>query len=424
MEKIVGQAKQRGSLAERIKLAEANIVNLYSNEKYEELLKDSTNLKVPRIIDDKVKNFCNKISKIAPLYLKVTPEPKSTLDNCDINVRDKIQRDGGTLVAGYKIWYLEDAYIMAERHAVWKNNKNELHEISFDLERNKEILFLPDTENCTVLEDKIPRIDMAYIKNLESTAEYCNIDSHFFWENQKKQSEGLVEVAQTENYVDFSKRVSPISDVMHLSDILPLESIQQALGEQYDYKIKHIRDLDSILQNSELKGAFYENCASGWHNHCVRNQLPEEQRRIGESFNADNKILYKQIERRIGALIFDDLIAMKVFINENPTPVAELFLSTTFNGALKIHDVCFQNIFKPKEKYTLQKYEGLNAFSQLILNAKLYCSQHGINQISLTAANIDLIPFFESHGFVVEDSEVARKGISVFKAGIPMHLYL
>lgn len=420
----MGQAKQRGSLAERIKLAEAKAVNLYSNEKYEELLKDPTNLKVPRIIDDKVKSFCNQISKVEPIYLKVTPEPDSSLNNCDINVRNKIQRDGGTLVAGYKIWYLEDAYIMAERHAVWKNNENELFEISFDLECNKEILFLPDAEEFTVLEDKLPRIDMAYIKNLESTAKRCNFETNIFWENQKKQSEGTVGIAQTENYADFSKRVSPISDAMHLRDILPLELIKQTLGSQYNYKIRYFRDLESILQNSGLKGIFFENCASSWHNHCVKNQVPKEQYQIGESFNADNKILYKQIEQRVGALIFDDLIATKVFIDDNPTPVAELFLSTTLKGPLKIHDVCFQNIFKPKEKYTLQKYEGLNAFSQLIINAKLYCTQHGINQISLTAANIDLIPFFESHGFIVEDSEVARIGISVLKAGIPMHLYL
>lgn len=420
----MGQAKQRGNLAERIKLAESNNISLYSNEKYEELLKDEANLKVPRIIDDKVKNFCNQISRAAPLYLNVIPEPSSSLDNCDINVRNKIQKDGGTLVAGYKIWYLEDAYIMAERHAVWKNNEQELYDIGFDIERNKEILFLPDVEEFTALEDKLPRIDMAFITNLEKTAERCNIQSKIFWENQKMQSKGVVGIAQTENYANFSKRVSPISDAMQLKDILPLELIQQTLGGQFDYKIRYIRDLESIFQNSDLKGAFFENCASGWHNHCVKNQLPEEKSRIGESFNADNKLLYKQIERKVGGLIFDDLIAIKVFIAENPTPVAELFLSMTCKRTLKIHDVCFQNIFKPKEKYALQKYEGLNAFPHLIANAKLYCSQHDINQISLTAANLDLIPFFENHGFIVEDSEVARKGISLFKAGVPMHLYI
>lgn len=87
------------------------------------------------------------------------------------------------MVVGYKIWYLEDVYIMVERYVVWKNNKNELYEISFDLECNKEILFLLDIENCIVFEDKIFCIDMVYIKNFESIVEYCNIDLYFFWEN-------------------------------------------------------------------------------------------------------------------------------------------------------------------------------------------------------------------------------------------------
>lgn len=77
-------------MVECIKLVEVNIVNLYFNEKYEELFKDLINLKVLRIIDDKVKNFCNKIFKIVFFYLKVIFELKFILDNCDINVRDKI----------------------------------------------------------------------------------------------------------------------------------------------------------------------------------------------------------------------------------------------------------------------------------------------------------------------------------------------
>jgi hypothetical protein len=53
-----------------------------------------------------------------------------------------IQLHGGSMVLGYKIWYVPSLYIEAERHAVWHNPEGELVDITFNKDGEAKVLFL------------------------------------------------------------------------------------------------------------------------------------------------------------------------------------------------------------------------------------------------------------------------------------------
>ena len=102
----------------------------------------------------------------------------------------------------------------------------------------------------------------------------------------------------------------------------------------------------------------------------------------------------------------------------------ELLLAVTWPNVLRISDVTFANPYKPisetERKYKFQNFKGLGLFSELLENCKKYCNEVGINEITLAAAYIDLVPFFENHGFSVEDTPAGRAFLE-YKEGIPMH---
>lgn len=101
------------------------------------------NLTTPETIDDHIAEFCKSISPFVPFFVDVEPEPWSRQSCCDLNVKKYIEENGGEMVCGYKIWYVKDTYIEAERHALWR--REDLYkEITFNVDGEESILFLPD----------------------------------------------------------------------------------------------------------------------------------------------------------------------------------------------------------------------------------------------------------------------------------------
>lgn len=99
----------------------------------------------PRHIDPAVKSFCKSINpKIDPFILATTPEDWSRADCCHLNVQHYIRLNGETMVCGYRIWYLEKCYIEAERHAVWRSDYGSYRDVSFNVDGETSIVFVPD----------------------------------------------------------------------------------------------------------------------------------------------------------------------------------------------------------------------------------------------------------------------------------------
>lgn len=111
----------------------------------------TTSLTTPPEIDRFVLQFCKKLSpKEEPVFLNVQPPSWSRLNYCNKNVEKMKELYAGSMVLGYKIWYVPSLYIEAERHAVWLNPQGELTDITFNKDGETKILFIPVPQLTTV----------------------------------------------------------------------------------------------------------------------------------------------------------------------------------------------------------------------------------------------------------------------------------
>lgn len=123
-----------------------------SDDELMSFLFNSNNLTTPPRIDINTRNFCTKISPHqTPVFLTVKAPNWSRLNYCNKNVERMIELNGGEMVLGYKIWYISKLYIEAERHAIWKNIDGELVDITFNINGENTILFLPAPTMKTII---------------------------------------------------------------------------------------------------------------------------------------------------------------------------------------------------------------------------------------------------------------------------------
>lgn len=79
-----------------------------------------TLLRTPETVSRAVLALCERIgSNSKPIYLAIEPEADCEPLDCFANVQRKVQREGGSLQAGWAIWIWPNVYIEAEHHAVY-----------------------------------------------------------------------------------------------------------------------------------------------------------------------------------------------------------------------------------------------------------------------------------------------------------------
>lgn len=110
-------------------------------------------LTTPSVVDWKMKPFLKKLSAKQTVFIDVQPEAWSRQCSCDMNVKKLVELIGGSAVVGYKIWYLRNQYIEAERHVV--HEKDGIYrDPTFNLDGEMRILFVPDPETSTGYDDR------------------------------------------------------------------------------------------------------------------------------------------------------------------------------------------------------------------------------------------------------------------------------
>jgi len=107
----------------------------------------------PKAITERVLELCRRIDPTqSPRFLQIQNAVGNEVNECFINVRQKIAREGGTTQHGWIIWEDPDRLIEGVFHAVWVNPAGELIDITPQMDGEKQILFLPDSkriyENC------------------------------------------------------------------------------------------------------------------------------------------------------------------------------------------------------------------------------------------------------------------------------------
>lgn len=100
-------------------------------------------LTTPEKIDQKVASFCRRLSSQASFFVNVEPELWSRQSTCEMNVQKLIEQIGGLQVIGYKIWYVKNKYIEAERHVIHLLN-GAYRDPTFNTDGEMTVLFVPD----------------------------------------------------------------------------------------------------------------------------------------------------------------------------------------------------------------------------------------------------------------------------------------
>ena len=214
---------------------------------------------------------------------------------------------------------------------------------------------------------------------------------------------------------------------MNLLDILPEASIRQKFTNDIDIKV---RDRKKIAEIANLKSSCMVEIGSGAWDRYVRKYPNVDKLALAQYFTEQSPKLYLGMERYTGLKVLKDILYVTVDIVdekiENPQ-CAELLLALIWPNVLRISDVTFVDPYEPipksERRYHFQYYKGLGLFQELLRNCENYCRKKGILEITLSAAHEDLVPFFESHGFHVEDTPLGLASLES-GVGIPMHKLL
>lgn len=210
---------------------------------------------------------------------------------------------------------------------------------------------------------------------------------------------------------------------MKLSDIFPATSLKSKFA--CPVSVIH-RDRTKLAEIARLKpDCMVEMGGSAWDRY-VQAHPKCDPKALAAYFQRSDPKLYLAMERHTGETVLRDISYIVAEIEDQGLEhacAAQLLLAVTYPHVLRISDVTFCNVYqKISEKdrrYQHQLYQGLGLFPEMLENCKIYCREHAISEITLCAANIDLVPFFKIHGFTVDDTQVGRIAVEA-GLGIPM----
>lgn len=214
---------------------------------------------------------------------------------------------------------------------------------------------------------------------------------------------------------------------MNLSDIFPRESINNKFDKEVLIKTRIKKNLSEI---ASLKSSCMAEIGGGaWDRYVHQNPNCDPQA-LAQFFRESSPKIYLAMERHTGLQVLKDICYTTAEVQDDELSekqCGELLLAVTWPNVLRISDVTFTNPYKPiseaDRKYRFQNFKGLGLFQELLDNCEKYCRKEGVPEITLAAAYIDLVPFFEGYGFSVEDTP-AGKAFLEYKEGIPMHKVL
>lgn len=119
----------------------------------DEELQDRKKFTTPASIDDNVLMFAKTLVGENPRleFIDLKPPDWSRARCCDLNVKEQIKLAGsGSMVFGYKIWYIKNKYIEGERHSVYASVNGKLHDVTYCEDGEHRVLFCVDNQMSTV----------------------------------------------------------------------------------------------------------------------------------------------------------------------------------------------------------------------------------------------------------------------------------
>lgn len=157
----------------------------------------------------------------------------------------------------------------------------------------------------------------------------------------------------------------------------------------------------------------------GWHK--------VDPQQFAYQFRSADPTLHASISTLLNAEVIRDIYYVKGWsgAKRKNNLVVELLVAWLYRNDLHLGDINFVDPDNPipeaERRYKHQTHKGLRLLPDLLANMKNKATELGCEQITLTAAALDQIDLFKRFGFVVEDSDQARKTLDI-GYGIPMEL--
>lgn len=171
----------------------------------------------PDKITEKILELCNQVAPGAiPVFVEVIPQDYAIINECFNNVEEIIRRHGGEKVNGWSVWQWANALIEAEAHAVWKSPSGQLIDITPHINREKQILFIPDDRvsfnGYSIDSIRMPLTDSPLIAELiEVKKELFSITANY--KSHEEISLGDLPV----RYVYLASRNDEIMKIIHMN---------------------------------------------------------------------------------------------------------------------------------------------------------------------------------------------------------------
>ena len=139
----------------------------------------------PREKTPKVLELCNEINPgIEPVWVPVRTIRNAIQNECFGNVKNKIERDGGSIQYGWVIWEWVNVLVEAEFHAVWRSRQGRLICISPNDQNENKILFLPDDSRAFNGKNRIDNIRKS-LRQETVVDEFIKISQQLFKEQER-----------------------------------------------------------------------------------------------------------------------------------------------------------------------------------------------------------------------------------------------
>lgn len=150
--------------------------------------------------------------------------------------------------------------------------------------------------------------------------------------------------------------------------------------------------------------------------------------KLASDFDLRNPLIYQKVEKVIKRKVIQDLSFTYALLDDSEVTskgCIQLSLCRMYPNDLYIADVAFYNPYKPvafkDKKYDLHHFRSLNLFGIHLDQIKHYCRLNKISRITLTKSSNEQIPYFESHGFKIENNTFAK---TAFEHGCSVSMYL
>jgi hypothetical protein len=209
-----------------------------------------------------------------------------------------------------------------------------------------------------------------------------------------------------------------------MEELLPIRELQERFGESLSIEILGISQIAEIRHRKP--GDFLAIALNVW-NRIVQMKLRSVRSdAIAQNIMTQDPELHRVIAEMIGEPVIQNIGYLRATVpfKGEAFEVAEFLTAEVFPNDLHLADVLFQDPERPipetERRYRFQTHRGLGLLPTVIQQAEAFARSRKKNFITLTAADQDLIPLFESYGFVVENNPGAKYILKVVGQGIPM----